>query len=284
MSESEWVDYQACPQEVRHLQLGAAPCRLCAQSLPPDRTLASAGKFHWLVWQQQLNWADRYRPERVLDLTAEDFVTWAAANPAQHQAYVGFLGGAATFSLADFPRPTRGYLLAPGQPPTTVILQPDGAIETPDHPGRGRWGLDPAGLLVLYLDRVQYRILGQRPGLNLGRRVVAGSADGEPAFLGLWSDAATTTALRVAGGSVTLLRGRAGREFAEQDLFVGLGPQGTVLGPETRVRIESYPDRRRVTYRRGVSRIVLDGGPVYRGAGSYADWRLTFLRPLGSLI
>ena len=27
---------------------------------------------------------------------------------------------AATFSPADFPRPTRGYLLTPGQPPTTV--------------------------------------------------------------------------------------------------------------------------------------------------------------------
>jgi hypothetical protein len=283
VSESEWVDYQACPREVRHLQLGAGACRLCAQPLPFDRTLARAGKFHWLVWQQQLDWADRYRPGRVLDLTAEDFVTWAATNPEQHRAYAGFLGGAATFSPADFPRPTRGYLLAPGQPPTTVILQPDGAVDRPEHPGPGRWGLDPAGLLVLYLDRVQYRILGQRPGLHPGRRVSAGSTSGEPVFLGLWSDAATTTAVRAAGRGATGLRGSAGREFSEQDLFIGAGPQGTVLGPPTRVRIDPDPDRRRVTYRRGASRVVLDGGPVYRGAGDYADWRLTFLRPLGAL-
>jgi hypothetical protein len=284
VSASEWVEYQACPREVRHLQLGAGPCRLCAQPLPPDRTLTSAGKLHWLVWQSQLDWADRYRPGRVLDLTADDFVTWAAANPGQHRAYVDFLAGTATFSLADFPRPTRGYLLAPGQPPTTVILQPDGSVEGPGQPGRGRWGLDPAGLLVLYLDRVQYRILGQRSGLHLGRRVTGGSTGGEPTFLGLWSDAATTTAVRVAGPAVTGLRARTGREFAEQDLFVGTGPQASVLGPETRVRIEPDPDRRRVTYRRGPRRIVLDGGPVYRGAGDYVDWRLAFLRPLGALV
>ena len=55
----------------------------------------------------------------------------------------------------------------------------------------------------------------------------------------------------------------------------------SVLGPEARVRVEPDAGRRRVTYRRGPRRIVLDGGPVYRGAGDYADWRLTFLRPLG---
>jgi hypothetical protein len=284
VSASEWVDYQACPQEVRHLQLGDGPCRLCARPLAPDRTLTSAGKFHWLVWQSQLDWADRYRPGRVLELTADDFVTWAAANPGQHRGYVGFLAGTATFSLTDFPRPTRGYLLAPGQSPTTIILQPDGTVERPEQPGPGRWGLDPAGALVLYLDRIQYRILGQRPGLHLGRRVTGGSTVGEPVFLGLWSDAATTTALRMAGPSATALRARAGREFAEQDLFVGAGPSASVLGPETRVRVEADPDRRRVTYRRGPRRIVLDGGPVYRGAGDYVDWRLAFLRPLGALV
>ena len=109
VSESEWVDYQACPREVRHVRLGSGPCRLCAQPAAPDRALTSAGKFHWLCWQQQLDWADRYRPGRVLDLTSDDFVTWATANPAQHREYLSFLAAAATFGTDDFPRPTRGY-------------------------------------------------------------------------------------------------------------------------------------------------------------------------------
>ena len=144
-----------------------------------------------------------------------------------------------------------------------------------------RWGCDPAGLLVLYLDGVQYRILGQRSGLHLGRRMAHGSVHGEPVFLGLWSDTATGTAVRVTTRAATSLRRRSGREFAEQDLFVGAGERMSVLGPETRVRVEPDPNRRRVTYRRSPRRIVLDGGPVFRGAGDYADWRLTFLRPLG---
>jgi hypothetical protein len=281
VSESEWVDYQACPREVRHVRLGSGPCRACRQPAAPDRALTSAGKFHWLCWQAQLDWADRYRPGRVLDLTGDDFVTWAAANPAQHRQYLSFLAGAATFGTDDFPRPTRGYLLAPGQPPTTVILQPDGTVDRPEQPGPARWGCDPAGLLVLYLDRVQYRIIGQRHGLHLGRRVAHGSASGEPIFLGLWSDTATGTAVRVAGNVAAGLRGRSGRDFGEQDLFLGTGDRMTVLGPEARVRVEPDVDRRRVTYRRGPRRVVLEGGPVYRGAGDYADWRLTFLRPLG---
>ena len=281
MSESEWVDYQACPHEVRHVRLGSEPCRLCVQPERPDRTLTSVGKFHWLCWQQRLDWADRYRPGRILDLTSDDFVTWATANPAQHREYLSFLAAAATFGTDDISRPTRGSLLAPGQPSTTVILQPDGTVERPDQPGPARWGRDPAGLLVLYLDRVQYRILGQRSGLHLGRRVAHGSIHGEPVFLGLWSDAATGTAVRVTGRAATALHGRSGREFAEQDLFLGAGDRMSVLGPQTRVRVEPDPGRRRVTYRRGPRRIVLEGGPVYRGAGDYADWRLTFLRPLG---
>lgn len=284
VSESEWVDYQACSREVRHVRLGSEPCRLCAQPAPPgpaDRTLTSAGKFHWLCWQQQLEWAERYRPGRVLDLVSEDFVTWAAANPGQHRDYVSFLTAAGAFTPDDFPRPTRGSLLTPGQPPTTVILSPDGTVERPERTGPARWGCDPAGLLVLYLDGVQYRLVGRRSGLHVGRRVAYGSAHGEPVFLGLWSDTATGTAVRVTGGAVSALHGRSGREFAEQDLFLGSGDRMSVLGPQTRVRVEPDPGRRRVTYRRGARRIVLDGGPVYRGAGDYADWRLTFLRPLG---
>jgi hypothetical protein len=281
VSESEWVDYQACPREVRHVRLGGGSCQLCPRPTPPARALTSAGKFHWLCWQQQLNWADRYRPGRVLQLTGDDFVTWATANPAQHRAYVQFLADAATFTTDDFPRPTRGSLLVAGQPPTTVILQPDGTVERPAQPGPARWGCDPAGLLVLYVDRLQYRFIGQRHGLHVGRRVPHGSPRGEPVFLGLWSDTATGTAVRVAGRTATALRGRSGREFAEQDLFVGGGDQLSVLGPAARVTVEPDIGRRRVTYRRGPRRIVLDGGPVYRGAGDYADWRLTFLRPLG---
>ncbi len=282
VSESEWVDYQACTREVRHVRLGSGPCRVCAQPAPPDRALTSAGKFHWLCWQSQLDWADRHRPAQALDLTSEDFVTWAAANPAQHRQYLGFLAGAATFATDDFPRPTRGYVLAPGQSPSTVILQPDGTVHRPEQPGPARWGCDPAGLLVLYLDRVQYRIIGQRSGLHIGRRVAHGAPSGEPVFLGLWSDTATSTAVRVAGSTAAGLRGRSGRDFGEQDLFLGAGDRLTVLGPETRVRVEPDVSRRRVTYRRGPRRVVLDGGPVYRGAGDYADWRLAFLRPLVS--
>ena len=134
---------------------------------------------------------------------------------------------------------------------------------------------------MLYLDRVQYRILGQRSGLHLGRRLSHGSVQGEPVFLGLWSDAATGTAVRVTGRAVTALHGRSGREFAERDLFLGSGDRMSVLGPQTQVRLETDPGRRRVTYRRGPQRIGLAGGPVYRGTGDYADWQLTFLRPLG---
>jgi hypothetical protein len=280
----EWVSYEACPQEVRHLRLGSGQCRLCSQPVAPDRALTSAGKFHWLCWQSQLDWADRYRPGQVLDLTAEDFVTWAAANPTQHRHYVSFLSSSATFAPDDFPRPTRGYVMAPGQPPTTIILEPNGTVERLEHPGPARWGCDPAGLLVLYLDRFQYRILGQRSGLHLGRRVAHGSRTGEPVFLALWSDSATGTAVRVAGPAATGLRKRPGPEFGERDLFVGSGERMSVLGPETPVGIDPDVARRRVTYRRGPSRIVLDGGPVYRGSGDYADWRLTFLRPLGQAV
>ena len=284
MSESEWIDYQACPREARHVLLGSGPCRLCTQPASPDRVLTIAGKFHWLCWQSQLDWADRYRPDRVLDLSSEDFVVWAAANPAQHRGYLSFLAATATFTPEDFPRPTRGYLLTPGQPPTTIILLPDGTIERPEHAAPARWGCDRAGVLVLYLDQVQYRILGQRSGLHLGRRVAYGSVIGEPVFLGLWSDIATGTAVRVAGRASAGLQSRTGTEYVEQDLFLGTGKRVSVLGPEGRVQVEPDVSRRRVTYRRGPSRIVLEGGPVYRGAGDYAEWRLTFLRPLGQAV
>ena len=176
VTESEWVDYQACPRDRRHVLLGDG-CRLCEQPAPPSRELTTVGKFHWLCWQQQLDWADRFRPDQVLELTSADFVAWAEADPTRHQQYLGFLGRSATFAPADFPRSTRGYLLSPGRPSTTVILQPDGTIVRPEHPGPGRWGCDPAGVLVLNIDHTQYRLVGDRGGLHTGRRVAHGVDD-----------------------------------------------------------------------------------------------------------
>ena len=288
---TEWVDYQACPRDARHVLLGDG-CRLCDQPAPPDRELTSVGKFHWLCWQQQLDWADRFQPDRVLELSSADFVTWAEADPTAHQHYLGFLARSATFTPADFPRSTRGYLLAPARPPTTVILQPDGSIARPDHPVPGRWGCDPAGLLVLNLDRIQYRLIGDRSGLHTGRRVapggsggvppssntVPGAATGEPVLLVLWSDVATDTAVRVTSRSATALTHRGGGNYVERDLFVGSGPRVTVFGREQQVAVSV--EHRRLSYRRGPDLVGLEGGPVYRGAGAYADWRLTFVKPL----
>ena len=182
----EWVDYQACPRDARHVVLGDS-CRLCDQATPPSRALASVGKFHWICWQQQLDWSERFRPDRVLELTSDDFVTWAEADPTRHQQYLQFLGRSATFIPTDFSRSTRGYLLTPARRPTTVILQPDGTITRPEQPGPGRWGCDPAGLLVLNMDRIQYRLVGDQSGLHTGRRVAAGAASGEPVLLVLLS-------------------------------------------------------------------------------------------------
>ena len=262
MSESEWVDYQACSREVRHVRLGSESCRLCAQPEPPERTLTSVGKFHWLCWQQRLDWADRYRPGRILDLTSDDFVTWATANPTQHREYLGFPPPAATFGTDDFPRPTRGSLLAPGQPPTTSSCSPTAPSSGPSSPARPA-GLDPAGLLVLYLDGVQYRSSASEPALHLG----AGWPTDRPWRAGvpwLWSDTATGTAVRVSGP---------GGHVAARALGAGVRRTGPV---RRRGRTDvcaraadagagrAGPDRRRVTYRRSPRRIVLDGGPVYR--------------------
>jgi hypothetical protein len=277
VTESEWVDYQACPRDHRHVVLGDG-CRLCEQPAPPSRALATVGKFHWLCWQQQLDWSDRFRPDRVLELTSADFVAWAEGDPNRHQQYLGFLGRSATFAPADFPRSTRGYLLSPGRPSTTVILQPDGTIVRPEHPRPGRWGCDPAGVLVLNVDDAQYRLVGDRAGLHTGRRVARGRPTGEPVLLGLWSDVATDTAIRLTNRSATALWRRSTSEFRERDLFAGGGPRVTIFGREQQVAVDA--EKRRLAYRRGPDRVTLQGGPVYRGAGAYADWRLAFVRPL----
>lgn len=267
MSVTEWVEYQACSRDVRHLRLGEESCRLCRRPVRPDRALVSAGKFHWLVWQQSLPWVDRHRPAQVLELGADDFVAWAAADPAAHRRYLDFLDGSAVFDPAFVARPKRGYVLAPGQAPVTVILQPDGALDRPDHPAPARWGCDPAGVLVLHLDRAQYRLVGQRSGLHTGRRVVHGVRTGEPVFLGLWSDQAARTAVRLTGRSATALHGRPGAGYAEHDLFVGTGERVSVLGPEGLAGVDAPTGGRRVTYSRGPERVELEGGPAYRGRG-----------------
>jgi hypothetical protein len=296
VTDSEWVDYQACPRDERHVLLDDG-CRLCEQPASPSRALSTVGKFHWLCWQQQLDWADRFRPGRALELTAVDFVAWAEADPTRHQQYLSFLGRSAAFAPADFPRSTRGYLLAPGQPATTVILQPDGSVVRPEHPAPGRWGCDPAGVLVLNIDHIQYRMVGDRGGLHTGRRVAHGATSGEPVLLVLWSDVATGTGIRLTSRSATALvhrsaddvssprgttpwnpRRRSAEEYGERDLFVGNGPRVTIFGREQHVAV--HVAGRRLTYRRGPDRISLDGGPVYRGAGTYADWRLAFVKPL----
>jgi hypothetical protein len=290
------LEYRACPRDARHVLLGDG-CGLCGQTAPSSRALTRVGKFHWLCWQQQLDWAERYRPDRVLELDSDDFVAWAEADPTRHQQYLGFLGRSATFAPTDFPRSTRGYLLTPARPPTTVIVQPDGTIDRPEHPAPGRWGCDPAGLLVLNIDRIQYRLVGDRTGLHTGRRVVPGAAAGEPVLLVLWSDAATGTGVRVTSRTATALtphsaggvpftraatpwtpRPPSNGNYAERDIFVGSGPRMMIFGPEQHVALDI--EQRRVSYRRGPDRADLEGGPVYRGAGAYADWRLAFVKPL----
>jgi len=277
VTDSEWVDYQACPRDHRHVLLGNA-CRFCDQPASSNRALTAVGKFHWLCWQQQVDWADRFRPGRALELTAVDFVAWAEADPTRHQQYLSFLGRSGTFTPADFPRSTRGYLLAPGRPATTVILQPDGTVDRPDHPAPGRWGCDPAGVLVLNIDHAQYRLIGDRGGLHTGRRVTRTAAPGEPVLLVLWSDVATGTGIRLTSRSATALIHRSATEYTERDLFVGSAPRVTVFGRPQHVAVNV--EHRRLTYRRGHDRVGLTGGPVYRGADAYADWRLAFVKPL----
>ncbi len=293
VTRSEWVEYQACPRDARHVVLGDG-CQLCDRPAPASRALTNVGKFHWLCWQQQLDWADRFQPDRVLELTSEDFVNWAEADPTRHQQYLSFLGRSAIFAPADFPRSTRGYLLAPARHPTTVILEADGTISRPEHPVPGRWGCDPAGLLILDLDRSQYRLIGDRAGLHTGRRVAPGAKTGEPVLLVLWSDVATSIGVRLTSRSATALSHRSAvaatgptpsnarqpsaADWIERDLFVGSGPRVSMFGREQHVALDI--DHRRLSYRRGPDRVGLEGGPVYRGAGAYADWRLTFVKPL----
>jgi hypothetical protein len=133
-------------------------------------------------------------------------------------------------------------------------------------------------LLVLNIDSIQYRLVGDRGGLHAGRRVVPGATTGEPVLLVLWSDVATGAGVRVTSRSAAALAHRSGVGYAERDVFVGSGPRVTVFGPEQHVVVDV--EHRRVSYRRGPDRISLAGGPVYRGAGAYADWRLAFVKPL----
>jgi hypothetical protein len=133
-------------------------------------------------------------------------------------------------------------------------------------------------VLVLTIDHAQYRLVGDRGGLHTGRRVVRAAASGEPVLLVLWSDVATGTGIRLTSRSATALLHRSAADYAERDLFVGSGPRVTVFGREQHVAVNV--EYRRLTYRRGRDRVGLDGGPVYRGAGEYADWRLVFVKPL----
>ena len=56
----------------------------------------------------------------------------------------------------------------------------------------------------------------------------------------------------------------------------------TIFGREQHVAVDV--EHRRLTYRRGPDRVGLDGGPVYRGTGAYADWRLAFVKPLATTV
>jgi len=97
-------------------------------------------------------------------------------------------------------------------------------------------------------------------------------------LLVLWSDVATATGVRVTSRSATALTHRSGERYVERDIFVGSGPRVTIFGREQQVVISV--EHRRLGYRRGPDLVGLEGGPVYRGAGAYADWRLTFVKPL----
>ena len=280
MAESEWVDYRACPRDPRHVLL-AEDCQRCDQPEPTDRALQLAGKFHWLCWQTELDWSTRHRPDEACDLTASDYISWSTDQPARHHEYLDYLARSAAFIPADVARPTPAFLVAPGRPPIDFVLQPDGTVARSPGSGPGRWGCDPAGILVLNLDRTQYRIVGNRKGLHAGRRVVHGSTVGEPVLLGIWSETATGSGVRLTGTSISCFTRLNRDEFLERDVFVGSGQRIAMFGRGRRIAITADPDHSQLAYRPGERAVELSGPPpIYRGQGAHADWRIGFLRPL----
>jgi hypothetical protein len=280
LSDSEWVDYRACPRDPRHVLL-EEPCQRCDRLEPSDRALQLAGKFHWLCWQSELDWTDRHRPDQAHDLTAADYIAWAADQPARHHEYLDYLARSAVFTPTDLGRPTPAFLVAPGQPPVELVLQPDGTLSRGPGSGPGRWGCDPAGVLVLNLDRTQYRIVGNREGLHAGRRVAHGSSVGEPVLLGLWSETMTGTGVRLTGTSISAFTLLTRDEYLERDVFVGSGQRISMFGRGRRVTVAMDEDNDQLAYRPGERAVLLSGPPpIYRGQDAHADWRIGFLRPL----
>jgi hypothetical protein len=280
VAESEWVDYRACPRDPRHVLL-AEPCQRCDRPEVTDRALELAGKFHWLCWQTELDWTERHRPEEVHDLTVSDYITWATDHPSRHHEYLDYLARSAVFTLADVARPTPAFLAAPGKPPIELTLQPDGTVARGPGAGPGRWGCDPAGILVLNLDRTQYRIVGSRKGLHAGRRIAHGSTVGEPVLLGIWSEIVTGTGVRLTGTSITCFTRLTSDEHLERDVFVGAGQRVSLFGRGRRIAVTIDKQNNQLAYRPGERAVELSGPPpVYRGHGAHADWRIGFLQPL----
>ena len=282
MAESEWVDYRACPRDPRHVLL-AEDCQRCDRPEPTDRALQLAGKFHWLCWQTELDWSARHKPDQVPELTASDYASWASDEPVHHHEYLDYLARSAVFVLSDVARPAPAFLVAPGQPPIEIILQPDGTVARGPGSGPGRWGCDPAGILVLNLDRTQYRIVGNRKGLHGGRRVAHGSTVGEPVLLGIWSEAATGTGVRLTGTSISCFTQLSRDEYLERDVFVGSGQRVAMFGRGRRIAITIDADNNQLGYRPGERAVALSGPPpIYRGQGAHADWLIGFLQPLAA--
>ena len=159
-------------------------------------------------------------------------------SPTRHHDYLDYLARSAVFTLADVARPTPAFLVAPGQPPIELTLQPDGTVARGPGSGPGRWGCDPAGILVLNLDRTQYRIVGNRKGLHAGRRVAHGSTVGEPVLLGIWSETTTGTGVRLTGTSISCFTQLIRDEYLERAVFVGYRAAGRDVRPRP-------PDRHR---------------------------------------
>ena len=146
---------------------------------------------------------------------------------------------------------------------------------------------DPLAFEVFY-DRhggaafsLAYRIVGNRKGLHAGRRVVHGSTVGEPVLLGIWSETATGSCVRLTGTSISCFTRLNRDEFLERDVFVGSGQRIAMFGRGRRIAIAADTDHSQLAYRPGERAVELSGPPpIYRGEGAHADWRIGFLRPL----
>ena len=160
----------------RHVLLEEA-CQRCDQPEPIDRSLQLAGEFHWLCWQTELNWSNGTGPTRYATAPL-DYIAGPRTSPPG-TTRTGHLTRSAVFILADVARPARAFVVAPGRPPIEFALQPDGTVAHGPGSGPGRWGCDPAGILVLNVDRTQSSIVGNRKGLHARRRVAHGTTVGE---------------------------------------------------------------------------------------------------------